>query len=594
MLKHPFALVKSTGKVVHIDDASKTQAPFICAGCQSEMRHVAETVPHTRKGSDKIITRRGHFAHVSHDECTSGLETSLHLWSKMVIEEARTVGLPPHHVEYRDLARDFETDWKYHAVTLEEWQDGIRPDVVLYHPDGRLNVEIKVYHAVDEVKAELLRQRVQSCIEIDVVEYDFETMSGHDLRQAILFDAPRIWIAHQLENERIALLKSEHDEMISAKGLQLRNLLNDIPHFITKKERKKHEAEVLELGTRPFIGREIPGTHWFCAPIDNWQHIVLRDYLDSKPDLDGDISYDRPPNVYRKFTHKMGFLLSERVFETQETGPVTRWPFENTTLTDPRQIDRDVLDAAGTNAVEYGSPDQTVATYMRMLCDEPDRQGVHPIARRIIAHGSKPNTFVVNPERKAYTKRREALQLKFEAAGRRRGLYDDDFREWYIIPLSSNGTTPRHICMEGGVPYARLLADIDAIENMISGGWPVQRLLGIEESWLRRKRAQQYNKPDAEGGGPQPFRQNTHRRCASYALMRQRVSCYQILIAMASRLFESKDDSAVFVSTPNPELGNVRPIDFATDIPSLQRCIDLMPRDPKLTSLKGTTYKRIW
>lgn len=76
--------------------------------------------------------------------------------------------------------------------------------------------------------------------------------------------------------------------------------------------------------------------------------------------------------------------------------------------------------------------------------------------------------------------------------------------------------------------------------------------------------------------------------------MRQRVSCYQILIAMASRLFESKDDSAVFVSTPNPELGNVRPIDFATDIPSLQRCIDLMPRDPKLTSLKGTTYKRIW
>ncbi|CAM5341762.1 Competence protein CoiA OS=Sphingobium scionense OX=1404341 GN=GGQ90_005598 PE=4 SV=1 [Sphingobium scionense] len=79
----------------------------------------------------------------------------------MVIEEARTVGLPLHHVEYRDLARDFETDWKYYAVTLEEWQDGIRPDIVLYHPDGRLNVEIKVYHAVDEAKAELLRQRVQ-------------------------------------------------------------------------------------------------------------------------------------------------------------------------------------------------------------------------------------------------------------------------------------------------------------------------------------------------------------------------------------------------------------------------------------------------
>uniref|UniRef100_UPI0028A83DF8 hypothetical protein n=1 Tax=Sphingobium yanoikuyae TaxID=13690 RepID=UPI0028A83DF8 len=506
MLKHPFALVKSTGKVVHIDDASKTQAPFICAGCQSEMRHVAETVPHTRKGSDKIITRRGHFAHVSHDECTSGLETSLHLWSKMVIEEARTVGLPLHHVEYLDIARDFETEWKYHAVTLEEWQDGIRPDIVLYHPDGRLNVEIKVYHAVDEAKAELLRQRIQSCIEIDVADYDFETTSGQDLRQAILSDAPRVWIAHQLEPERIALLKEERRQIITNEGNRLRDLIENIPHRIKSETRKQHEAEITYYGTGAFVGRTIPGEHWFSAPARNWQHVTLRDFLRSKPDENGDILYDRPPNIY---------LSRTRADQPQNSVPPVRHPFLNAELPSPYEVDPDVLEAAGISRKEYGTPNQAVATYMRMLCDEPDIEDAHPIARRIICHGSKPNTFRINPERAAYIKRRKKLQREYIAAGRRRKLSGFEFRDWYVEPLSHNGITPRQICIEGGVAYARLVAEMLAIVNMLDGGWPVRHLLGIEEEWLRRRQARQYNKPDAEGGGPHPFLENTHRRCAS-------------------------------------------------------------------------------
>jgi len=173
MLKNPFA-VSSDGLVVHIDDAENTSGPYTCAGCGDSMSKVSNSKPHSRKGSEKLIEKRGHFRHQHQDECNTGLETSLHHWGKMIIEEAMTVGLPIHRLSYKEVERDFSTKWIYTSVTLEEWQDGIIPDVVLHHPDGRLNVEIRVTHAVDDTKANLLQKRSQSCIEIDLTGFDFD------------------------------------------------------------------------------------------------------------------------------------------------------------------------------------------------------------------------------------------------------------------------------------------------------------------------------------------------------------------------------------------------------------------------------------
>ena len=595
MLKNPFALQKSTNTIVHIDDADTAQGPFICSGCRREMRLLPNSVPHTRKGSEKVIIKRGHFAHVQQDECETGLETSLHLWGKMIIEEAMTVGLPAHHVVYREIERDFDTEWTYNAVTLEEWQNGIRPDVVLHHDTGRLNVEIKVSHAVDHAKSKLLRERSQSCIEIDLKGLDFNRTPGSELRDAILTKAPRVWIVHQLESERIGILKEERQVGIDKSGKELRRLVDDVPHLITNQKRKEHDRQIAELGTATFIGRAVAGSHWFCAPARNWQHAVLRDYLRSRADADGDIPYDRPPSVY---VGSFGYgVMSERI--VVENQPLfaphgSNMPFQNPHLPDHLKIDVDVLAAAGLDIEGYGSPRRTVTAYLRLLCDEPDIEGAHPIARRIVCHGSKPNTMRVHPERAAYTTRRNELRNAYVEAGRRRKLDEEDFRDWYATPLSKRGTTPKHICINGGVDHARLLAHIHAILNMINGGWPVQHLLGIEESWLRDKQAGTYYKPDAEGGGPRPYYKNTHRRCASFAMMRSGTPIPQILVTMATRLHGSDEKAKAFLDTPNRWIGDARPVDFATDIPTLQRCIALMPVDPALRPHRGASYQRLW
>jgi uncharacterized protein (DUF2384 family) len=595
MLKNPFALHKSTNAIVHIDDAESTQGPFICSGCRSEMRLLPNSVPHTRKGSDKVIIKRGHFAHVQQDECDTGLETSLHLWGKMIIEEAMTVGLPPHHVVYREIERDFDTDWAYSAVTLEEWQDGIRPDVVLHHDTGRLNVEIKVSHAVDLAKLKVLRERSQSCIEIDLKGLDFNRTPGSELRDAILTKAPRVWIVHQLENERLGILKEERQVGIDRAGKELRRLVDDVPHLITNQKREEHEGQIAELGTAPFIGRAVPGSHWFCAPARNWQHTVLRDYLITRPDSDGDIPYDRPPSFYR-YSFPKRMVEESTIPELKPFfNPYSQEEvFQNLSLPDHLKIDVDILTAAGLNIDTYGSPRQTVAAYFRTLCDEADIDGAHPIARRIVCHGSKPNTMRIHPERAEYINRRNEVRNAYMQAGRRRRLNDDNFRTWYATPLSKHGTTPKKICINGGVDHAKLIAHIHAILNMINGGWPVQHLLGIEETWLRDRQARTYNRSDADGGGPHPYYKDTHRRCASYVMMRSGTVIPRILSAMATRLHGSEEKANTFLHTPNRWIADTRPVDFATDIPTLQRCIGLMPGDPALHRPGGTSYQRIW
>ena len=569
MLKNPFA-ISSDGSVVHIDNVEGTTGPYICAGCGDSLSKVSASKPYTRKGSDKVIQTRGHFKHKHQDECETGLETSLHLWGKMIIEEAMTVGLPDHYLSYKEVEQNFRTDWNFTSVTLEEWQDGIRPDVVLHHPDGRLNVEIRVSHAVDENKAKLLQERSQSCIEIDLSDFDFDKTPGAELCQAILYDAPRNWIVHQLEEDRIAVLKSEWLNIAQKRGNELRETLKCVPTLITNATRDKHESEIKDLGHEPFIGREMPRQHWFVAPPRNWQHVALMVFLHPMAQTNGEYHYDRPP---RRFTENIHVFRNESL---------------------PQDIDPDILHAAGLTTEFYGSHRQAVADYFRMLCEEPDIENVHPIVRRIVSHGSTPGTMVMNPERASYLSRRNELRNAYKEAGRRRQLGDDDFRVWYVRPLSAKGITPKRICVDGGMSHARLIAHMHAIKNMLDGGWPVEHLLGVEEQRFRNKQAKAYNRPIHSGGGPHPYYQGTHKVCASTRLMREGKPISDILTTMASKLHKSPEDAEAFLQTPNRWIENTRPLDFATDIPTLQRCISLMPTDPSRRRKRWGTYKRIW
>lgn len=569
MLKNPFAR-SLNGEIVHIDDVAHETGPYSCAGCGDEMSKVSQSKPYSRKGSDKVIQRRGYFRHRYQDECGTGLETSLHLWAKLIIEEAMTVGLPIHTVKYRELIREFDTVWEFNSVTLEQWQDGIRPDVVLHHPDGHLNVEVRVTHAVDERKAAQLRERSQSCIEIDLSALNFDETPGAELRNAILHHAPRIWIIHQMEEERICVLEDEWMQKAKVAGEKLQAFLGAIPILITDETRAKHEEEIRDLGHEPFIGRNVPGQHWFVAPARNWQHVALKVYLHPIGERDGEYRYDQPPRRMSEDIH---------VFRNEDL---------------PREIDPSVLQTAGLTVEDYGSHHEAVEAYFRMLCEEPDLEGVHPIGRRIVSPGSEPGAMVMNPDRASYIRRRNEIRNAYKEAGKRRRFGDDEFRTWYASPLSRSGAAPKKICAAGGIGHARLIAHLLAIVNMLDGGWPVDHLLGVEEAWLRDRKAREYNKPLDAGGGPHPYYQDTHRVCASTRMMREKRPVGQILASMATRLHKDTAEATSFLETPNRWIEDVRPIDFVTDIPTLQRCISLMPADPSFSRPRKPSYLRIW
>lgn len=571
MLKNPFA-VDASDVVVHIDDATAEHGPFTCAGCKSPITLIPASRTFRRRNSTKDIKKRAHFSHVHEVICETGLETSLHLWAKMIIEEAMTVGLPPHRVAYRDLERVFETNWRYHHVEMEPWQDGIRPDVVLHHDEGQLNVEILVHHRVDERKAKILHGRQQSCIEIDLSAFDFERMPGEGLRNAILKDAPRIWIEHQLQEARLTILQSEWKSKLTELGRELRQKIDTVPHTISKDTRERHEKEIAEYGTAPFIGRRVQCAHWFAAPPRNWQHTVLNTYLHLTPADDaGEHNFYSPPLPWKR-----------------------KYPFQNPNL--PLDVDDEVLTAAGLTREEYGSPQQAIINYFRMLCDEPDNADVHPIWRRITSPGSAPGRLKRNPDWYGYLSRRAEIKTLFWEAARRRKFEEPEFARWLKTPIAPNGPSPRHLCAKGGPDYARLLAHLHAIPNMLNGGRPTDHLLGIEEKWLQAKVAKQYYKPYKQGGGCYPKGYaDVFKICPSSGMMRAGRPLIDILATMAKRTHPTPEEADIFLNSAHSRLGGITPTEFTTDVASLQHCIDLMPVDPSRQRANGRrVYRRIW
>lgn len=567
MLTHPFGLT-ADGAVIHVDQADNDQGPYACAGCGDRMSLVRESRPYQRRGSEREIRRRAYFRHAHRDDCATGLETSLHLWAKTVIQEAMTIGLPTYRVAYKDMSRGFDTPWTYHAVELEPWQDGIRPDLVLHHGAGRLNVEILVHHEVDDHKAEILRRRHASCIEIDLSPYDFETTPADELRQAILHGAGRRWISHQLQEEWMEVLRDEWRAQLPALVTSLGARLDDYGPPVGPAAHSIHQSQSTRLGTAPFIGRDVPGSHWFAAPPEIWQHEILKICL-----------------TYRSGSTLTDFRLDDGSSEHEH---IMRYPYQKEQL----RIDEDpdVVEALGMTIDDYGSPLQTINAYLRMLADEPDIENVHPVARRLISFGDDRSHIVVQPLWRDYIRRRDyEMRMAFEGTVRPKQKDAPHYHVWLKRPLG-RGPTPRKLCLDEGVEYHRTIARLKAIRNMLNGGWPVDDLMDVAEGWLRDRRKAAYYAPYDQDGGVQPFNFDAYRYCDSTEMLRERRPVEEILVRMAAELHEDGKAATDFLWTIRDDLGGYDPKTFVVDVPTLQYCIDLMPRPAG----PGSGKQRLW
>lgn len=154
-----YAKDKSTGETRNIKDVvSGLACNCECGNCGGALE------------ACKGKIRQHHFRHYSVAECKGAWESQLHLLSKAIIEEHKSIMLPPYQGKYLGYPSKVQ---KFDIVVPEATQDDLQLDCLCKYtmPDGEereLWIEILNTHAVDEGKAQKIKERGITCIEIDV------------------------------------------------------------------------------------------------------------------------------------------------------------------------------------------------------------------------------------------------------------------------------------------------------------------------------------------------------------------------------------------------------------------------------------------
>jgi hypothetical protein len=173
-----YAIKKSDGTLAHIDSVlNGSQCGCKCPGCGEDL---------IAKNNGKI--KDHHFAHDQDHVCHHGYQTQIHLLSKTILLEAKTLLLPSFDLDFDALLKI--TIQKEKTILIKDIQSEKRLDTII--PDIRvidsLNqeylIEIKVTHAVDDLKKEKIKVLNLSCIEIDLSS--FELTSKDQLKTELL------------------------------------------------------------------------------------------------------------------------------------------------------------------------------------------------------------------------------------------------------------------------------------------------------------------------------------------------------------------------------------------------------------------------
>ena len=114
---------------------------------------------------------RQYFRHQSNDrKCVGSWESQLHLLSKYIIEQNKSITLPKWTGKYLVVGAKRQ---EFTKIQVEVTQDVLKPDCLCTYVDEKgeektLWVEILNTHAVDEEKTQKIKERGVACVEIDV------------------------------------------------------------------------------------------------------------------------------------------------------------------------------------------------------------------------------------------------------------------------------------------------------------------------------------------------------------------------------------------------------------------------------------------
>jgi hypothetical protein len=209
----------------------------------------------------------------------------LHKLAKQLIEERKEVHLPPVVAFPGETQRELSKGgiFRPESVRVEEAVPGMRPDIIATHGRKELFIEVAVRHKVGAEKLALIKERRHSTIEIDLVKWRHETDEAK-LAQAIIYDAPRVWLFNSAASDKEAALLAEQEARAQQRrehaikvaiailpGLSEPPLMKAPPGSLFA----EYVASVEDAGMADVVGVAIPGSGAFGVAEEIWQAAVL-------------------------------------------------------------------------------------------------------------------------------------------------------------------------------------------------------------------------------------------------------------------------------------------------------------------------------
>jgi hypothetical protein len=206
----------------------------------------------------------------------------LHQLAKQLIEERKEVFLPAVLDESQE---ELWPGWTFRpqSVRLEVTVPGMRPDIIASIGQKLLFIEVAVWHKVGAEKFALINERRQSTIEIDLAKWRNETDEAV-LAQAIIRDAPRVWLFNRAASNKKAALLAEQEKRARQRREHAMELANAILHDLSRPLMgvtpknivfAQCVAAIADAGMANEVGVAIPGSGAFGVAEEIWQAVVL-------------------------------------------------------------------------------------------------------------------------------------------------------------------------------------------------------------------------------------------------------------------------------------------------------------------------------
>lgn len=218
------AIDSATGEPVHIEDVPEGFRNAICCDCEKPL------VSSNRNRSSRQVAQ--YFRHEGNQGNNCSNMSALHLYSQRLLQDRCEVTLPSFHYpptanpgvipafeisSYLATIQDAKLEEPY-PVASRLIADVAGTEI----ESGRIYFEIWVHHKVGASKSEALMDEDLDVVEIDLGSLiDRQNLRKKDIEEAVVFSAPRKWIAHARFKREIERLTDSAGEPTSVSATEI-------------------------------------------------------------------------------------------------------------------------------------------------------------------------------------------------------------------------------------------------------------------------------------------------------------------------------------------------------------------------------------